>query len=59
MQMETMMYISLSWAGFLTLLSARNEGPFWSSMPGMHLAGAFVFSISATTLIGAGVLVGA
>jgi len=39
--------------GFLTLLSARNEGPFWSSMPGAHLCGAFVFSISATTLIGA------
>ena len=52
-EMETMMYISLSWAGFLTLLSARNEGPFWSSMPGMHLSAAFVFSVCATTLIGA------
>ena len=40
-------------AGFLTLLSARNDGPFWTSLPGPHLAGAFVFSVSATTLIGA------
>ena len=40
-------------ADFLTLLSARNDGPFWTSLPGPHLAGAFVFSVSATTLIGA------
>merc|ERR1719331_1567032 len=48
-----MMYISLSWAGFLTLLSCRNEGPFWESLPGVQLAGAFVFSVAATTLLGA------
>ncbi len=52
-EMETMMYISLSWAGFLTLLSARNEGPFWTSVPGLHLGVAFLVSIGATTLIGA------
>jgi len=51
-EMETMMYISLSWAGFLTLLSCRNEGPFWESLPGVQLCGAFVVSIGATTLIG-------
>ena len=51
-EMETMMYISLSWAGFLTLLSARNDGPFWTSLPGAHLGAAFLVSIAATTLIG-------
>jgi len=51
-ELETMMYISLSWAGFLTLLSARNEGPFWTSLPGAHLTCAFAVSIAATALIG-------
>ena len=51
-EMETMMYISLSWAGFLTLLSCRNEGPFWESLPGVQLCCAFVVSVAATTLIG-------
>jgi len=51
-EMETMMYISLSWAGFLTLLACRNEGFFWESLPGKELAIAFVISIGATTLLG-------
>jgi len=51
-EMETMMYISLSWAGFLTLLACRNEGFFWESLPGKELAVAFVCSIGATTLLG-------
>ena len=51
-EMETMMYISLSWAGFLTLLACRNEGFFYESLPGKELAGAFVASIGATTLLG-------
>ena len=47
-----MIYISLSWSGFLTLLSARNDGPFWTSPPGAHLLCAFAFSVTATALIG-------
>jgi hypothetical protein len=50
--MATMIYISLSWAGFLTLLSARNDGPFWTAPPGAHLLCAFAFSVTATALIG-------
>ena len=46
------MYISLSWAGFLTLLACRNEGFFWESPPGKELALAFLFSTGATTLLG-------
>jgi H+-transporting ATPase len=51
-EMETMMYISLSWAGFLTLLACRNEGFFWESLPGKELFVAFCVSIGATTLLG-------
>ena len=51
-EMEAMMYISLSWSGFYTLLSARNEGPFWTSLPGIHLCVAACLSFGATALLG-------
>ena len=51
-ELETMMYISLSWAGFLTLFACRNEGFFWESLPGKQLALAFAGSVGATALLG-------
>jgi hypothetical protein len=51
-QLDAMMYISLSWAGFLTLMAGRAESFFFESMPGNQLACAMSFSLIVTTLFG-------
>ena len=33
-KLVTMIYLKVSLSDFLTLFSARTEGPFWSMMPG-------------------------
>jgi len=52
-QLDSMMYISLSWAGFLTLMSGRAESFFFESAPGFQLACAMSFSLIVTLLLGA------
>merc|ERR1711865_508785 len=43
-ELQAMMYASLSWAGFLTLLAARTEGYFFERRPGNMLSGAAFLS---------------
>jgi H+-transporting ATPase len=51
-QLHGMMYISLSWAGFLTLLSGRTEGPFYEQRMGNLLLIAFFISVFASLMFG-------
>jgi len=51
-ELDALMYVSLSWAGFLTLMAGRCEGFFFESAPGGMLAGAMTFSMIVTALFG-------
>jgi len=51
-QLDGLMYISLSWAGFLTLMAGRTETYFFESAPGGMLAMAMTFSLVVTVLFG-------
>jgi len=51
-ELLTMMYISISWASFFTLLSVRTDTWFLESVPGTALIAAFIFSIAITAVIG-------
>ena len=51
-ELHGMMYVSLSWAGFLTLMSGRCEGPFWEQRPGGLLMTAFIISFVVSMLFG-------
>ena len=54
-QLKTMMYLSLSSSGFLTILSARTRGYFFSRRTGGYLGGATVVAFFVTTLMAVGV----
>jgi len=49
-ELQAMMYASLSWAGFLTLLAARTEGYFFERRPGNMLSGAAFLSFIVSML---------
>ena len=51
-QQQALMYISLSIAGMLTLMSARAHSFFWESLPGTHLLVAAALSIGVTVVLG-------
>jgi len=51
-QLCGLMYVSLSWAGFLTLMSGRCEGWFFESAPGGMLAASMTFSMFITAIFG-------
>jgi len=51
-QQVSLMYISVSVAGMLTLLSGRARSFFWESLPGTHLLVAGFMSIIITLLLG-------
>jgi hypothetical protein len=56
-ELQTLMYASLSWAGFLVLMSVRVQGHFWNmfyqpaTRPDPLLLGAFCFGTTMTLLI--------
>jgi H+-transporting ATPase len=56
-ELQTLMYASISWAGFLVLMSVRVQGHFWkmftdaTSRPDPLLLGAFLFGTSMTLVI--------
>jgi hypothetical protein len=50
-QLRTLIYLSLSVGGILTLINARTRGPFWSIMPGRALLIATTGAMLAATFI--------
>jgi len=50
-QLRTLIYLSLSVGGILTLINARTRGPFWSIMPGRALLGATMGAMLIATFI--------
>jgi len=50
-KLVTMIYLKVSLSDFLTLFSARTEGPFWSMRPGKLLMGAALVALSLSTCL--------
>ena len=51
LQVQNMIYLQVSLAGFLTIFAARTKGPFFLSLPGWQLLLAGAFSMLASTLL--------
>jgi len=51
-QLSSLMYVSLSWAAFFTLMSGRCEGAFFETPPDVRLQVAMAFSMITTAVIG-------
>ena len=50
-QLQTVLYLALSAAGFFTLLITRTRGPFWSIRPAPILLTAIIVSLALGTLV--------
>lgn len=50
-KLVTMIYLKVSLSDFLTLFSARTEGPFWSMKPGKLLMAAALIALSLSTAL--------
>ncbi|KAL4448940.1 hypothetical protein ABPG77_007657 [Micractinium sp. CCAP 211/92] len=50
-KLVNMIYLKVSLSDFLTLFSARTEGPFWSMRPGKLLMGAAMVALSLSTAL--------
>lgn len=50
-KLVTMIYLKVSLSDFLTLFSARTEGPFWSMRPGKLLICAALCALSLSTAL--------
>lgn len=50
-KLVNMIYLKVSLSDFLTLFSARTEGPFWSMRPGKLLLGAALVALSLSTCL--------
>lgn len=50
-ELQTMMFVALTAAGYFTLLIARTRGPFWSHRPAMLLLGAMGVALGLSLLV--------